>query len=252
MRLVVLGAGWLGSALIEKAKQANWQVQGTSRSKGSRDGTMRYFELDKKGELKHSVDLEDAYWVCAIPPRARHNDSNYLETLSAALKLSDSLACEGFLLCSSTGVYAETDGVYCENGTLDNKTARKKILIEAENKVLAARGKVLRLAGLVGPGREPGQFVAGKALKSSSQAAVNMVHQSDVVVAINKVIQHWFDSSPVYNVCYPKHPTRENYYEEKCALLGTEPPSFANDNVHKRLIDGSAIQALGFDYKSGI
>ena len=251
MKLVVLGAGWLGSALIDKAIEANWQVQGTSRNPSSSDAIIRQFTL-QEGELIHSVDLEGAYWVCAIPPRARHADSNYLETLSAALKLSDELACKGFLLCSSTGVYSEQDGTYPERGELDCQTTRKKILHEAEQRVFDAKGKVLRLAGLVGPNRAPGQFVAGKTLKSSSAAVVNMVHQADVIAAIETVIQNWEKAKAVYNVCHPNHPTRQDYYQQRCAKLGTQPPSFASDIARIRVIDGTAIGSLGFYYQTEI
>jgi len=251
MNLVVLGAGWLGGALIEKAQQQQWLVQGTSRHQENLNEVIRQFAL-QEDKLIHSVDLKDAYWVCAIPPRARHADSNYLETLSAALRLSDKLACKGFLLCSSTGVYSEQDGTYTESGELDSETTRKKILLEAEQRVLDAKGKVLRLAGLVGPNREPGQFVAGKTLKSSSQATVNMVHQADVVAAIETVILNWEKANAVYNVCHPNHPARQDYYQQRCAKLGTQPPSFASDTASTRVIDGSAIEALGFSYQAEI
>jgi nucleoside-diphosphate-sugar epimerase len=251
MNLVVLGAGWLGSALIQHAQQQHWQVQGTSRSHASDPSVIRQFVI-QESELLHSVDLKDAYWVCAIPPRARHAESNYLETLTAGLQLAQQLGCKGFLLCSSTGVYAETEGVYCEQSELDSQTARKKILIAAEDQVLQAGGKVLRLAGLVGPNREPGQFVAGKELKSSSQAVVNMVHQQDVVAAISLLLAQWQHADDIYNLCHPWHPTREVYYQQKCAQLGTQPSTFASDQAIARIIDGSAIEALGFTYQSEI
>lgn len=251
MNVVILGAGWLGSAFIEKAQQQQWQVQGTSRSNTNTSSIIRQFAI-QDGELVHSIDLKDAYWVCAIPPRARDVASNYLDTLSAALQLAQQLKCKGFLLCSSTGVYAEKEAIYNEHSELDSETARKKVLIAAENKVLEAGGKVLRLAGLVGPNREPGQFVAGKELKSSSKAVVNMVHQHDVVAAISTVLEQWPQADTIYNVCHPWHPTREDYYQEKCAQLGTKPPTFARDVASARIIDGSAIEALGFAYQATI
>ena len=149
-------------------------------------------------------------------------------------------------------MYSEQDGTYTESGELDTETTRKKILLAAEQKVFDAKGKVLRLAGLVGPNREPGQFVAGKTLKSSSQAAVNMVHQADVVAAIETVILNWAGANAVYNVCHPSHPTRQDYYQQRCAKLGTQPPSFASDIASARVIDGLAIEALGFCYQAEI
>ena len=251
MKLVILGAGWLGRQLIEVAKLQGWQVQGTSRNPENHNLPLRKFLYTQMG-LDHDVDLQQAYWVCAIPPKARHANSDYLDTLDAAISLANDLQCRGFLLCSSTGVYPELEGEYFEQSKLDSNTIRKKILIEAENKVLDINGKVLRLAGLVGPGREPGKFVAGKVLKSSSKAAVNMVHQQDVIDAIVHVLLKWENADSIYNVCYPWHPMRENYYQEKCKKLGTLAPSFEKSTVVKRIINGAAIEQLGFEYKMPI
>ena len=250
-KLVVLGAGWLGQALCLSAKQVSWQVQGTHRSNEHKYDFERQFLL-KDEQLTHQIDLQDAYWVCAIPPRSRHSESNYPETLTAALKLSKTLNAKGFLLCSSTGVYDQEAGVYTESNDISCTNERQIKLYEAEEQVLSQDGKVLRLAGLLGPNREPGRFVAGKELNTSSQQVVNMVHQQDVINAIFAVIEHWQVGQNIYNVVNPSHPTKADYYAEKCVQHGGELPRFTSNDKAERKVVGSAIEALGFSYQYGI
>ncbi|MFM9597444.1 hypothetical protein ACKI1O_49920, partial [Streptomyces scabiei] len=89
--------------------------------------------------------------VCAMPPRSRQHDSNYQATLEHSLKLAKAMNAQGFLLCSSTGVYDPSAKTYDETSNITASDERQKRLINAEQSVLKAGGKVLRLAGLVGP-----------------------------------------------------------------------------------------------------
>jgi len=249
--IIILGAGWLGKPLCHYFTKKKYRVEGTSRAP-SAEPFMKVFTLEGQ-QLVHDLTLTEAYWVCAIPPRASDPESSYLSMLDEALNLAKTMKCKGFLLCSSTGVYAEKDGRYDETGTLAAPTSRRiQVLQEAEQKVLSAGGKILRLAGLVGPQREPGQFVAGKVLRSSAQALVNMVHRDDVIAAIDVVLSNWREARDIYNVCYPAHPTRFEYYQAHCGVKGTEMPEFMSQQTQLRVIDGSAIEALGLRYANAI
>ncbi|TMO29932.1 NADP-binding protein [Pseudoalteromonas sp. S4492] len=250
-KMVVLGAGWLGQALCLKAKELAWQVQGTHRSREHEHDFQRQFAF-VGDELVHDVSLEEAWWVCAIPPRSRSSESNYLATLQAGLELAKQLNCKGFILCSSTGVYPADNGHYDESTIINCQSARQQQLFDAEQLVLSAGGKVLRLAGLVGPGRDPGKFVAGKELSSSSQQVVNMVQQQDVIAAIFSVLENWSSASSIYNVVNPAHPIKADYYQQKCTEQGNQPPTFTNDDKGERIIDGSAIESLSFRYQAPI
>ncbi|AZZ96709.1 NADP-binding protein [Pseudoalteromonas sp. R3] len=250
-RLVVAGAGWLGMPTAQAAACAGWQVQATRRQ--PHDDALSRQLVHNGDALIHDVSLQQAFWLCAMPPGARREDSNYLLTLEATLALASELEMQGFLLCSSTGVYAEADGVYTEHGALAAMDSqRQRILQQAEQLVLERGGKVLRLAGLVGPGREPGQFIAGKALRSASQERVNMVHRDDVISAIMAVFTNWPKAQSVYNVCAPEHPVKQAYYQAHCERSGTTPPSFASDDSKERIIDGAMLGELGFSYQHAI
>ncbi|GAA60635.1 NAD(P)-binding domain-containing protein [Pseudoalteromonas sp. BSi20652] len=250
-KLVVLGAGWLGHALCVNAQKADWQVQGTRQHGNFELDFERQFLLENN-QLIHQIDLEDAFWVCAIPPRSRHSESNYPETLTAALELSKELNAKGFLLCSSTGVYDQEPGIYDESSEISCTNERQIKLYKAEKQVLDQKGKVLRLAGLLGPNREPGKFVAGKELNTSSEQVINMVHQQDVINAIFAVIEHWQVGQNIYNVVNPAHPAKAEYYAMKCQQHGGEMPTFTGTDSAERKVLGSAIEALGFSYQHGI
>lgn len=250
-RLVVLGAGWLGHPLCEQAIEQGWQVQGTRRTP---DPDVAFECLLKCVEetVHHGISLEDAWWVCAIPPRASDKESKYLHILEHMLALSKKLSSKGFLLCSSTGVYSPNTGTYSESSTLDSSTLRQQVLVNAEQLVKQSNGKILRLAGLVGPEREPGRFGAGKILRGSALGKVNMVHRQDVIDAIFTVLSQWSLAKNVYNLCNPMHPSRVDYYQQKCLAQGTQVPEFENQDDAARIIDGSAIAELGFVYRHAI
>ena len=250
-QLVVLGAGWLGHSLCLQQQQKGWQVQGTHRNNVHQYDFQRQLVFTDN-KLTHQVDLHNAWWVCAIPPRSRHADSHYLETLTLAIELANSMQAKGFLLCSSTAVYNQDNLTYNEQSPIEATTSRQQPLIAAEQLVLNSGGKVLRLAGLIGPNREPGRFVAGKQLQSSSMQTVNMVQQQDVINAITTVLVNWSVAAPIYNVVNPAHPTKADYYQQKCQQYGTQAPTFISDKIAERIIDGSAIEDLGFNYQFDI
>jgi len=244
--VVILGSGWLGSKLSSNLQQIGVNTQETCRSRTlANEKSIHYFNVNNANELNHNINLENAYWVICITPR-----DNYIETLTHAIKLAKNLNMKGFLLCSSTGIYPSEPGEYNESSALKLETTRQKLLNQAEQSVLNLQtlGKVVRLAGLIGPNRHPGNFVSGKHLKSSGLATVNMVHQKDVINGIICLLDQWQLSEQVYNLISPEHPTKQDFYHNACSTLKEIPPTFERNDVENRIIDGSKITRLGFEY----
>ena len=250
-KMVIIGAGWLGDALAQYALNANWQVQATHRQAGEYDYE-RVFTLDSEQQLTHSVSLEDAFWVCAMSPGMRRGPSNYQQSLEHALALAHSMRAQGFVLCSSTGIYDNDSGHFDERSTLALTSTRQQRLHQAEHVALQAGAKVLRLGGLVGPDREPGRFVSGKVLSSHADDPVNMVHRNDVIAATMTLFNHYERGADIYNLVHPSHPRKEEYYQDHCQRQGSEVPTFSAHSATKRVIDGSAIEGLGFRYQHPI
>ena len=163
----------------------------------------------------------------------------------------EKLKMKGFLLCSSTGIYPNEIGEYNELSELSLVTGRQKLLNQAEQVVLKLTevGKVVRLAGLIGPKRHPGKFVSGKHLKSSALATVNMVHQKDVINGIICLLQQWQTPEKIFNLVTPDNPTKQDFYQQACSQLKVKTPTFELNERETRIIDGSQITQLEFEYQ---
>ncbi|ATC93364.1 SDR family oxidoreductase [Pseudoalteromonas tunicata] len=249
-KCVILGHGWLGQDLKQQLIGKKYGVDATVRDpeKAEQLG-LQYFSLSNE-VLNHNIECKDAYWVCCIPPGFRREESNYLTVLAAALKLAQSQAMKGFLLCSSTGIYPSQAGLFHEQSSLNDLNLKQQGLLEAEQLVLSSGlGKVVRLAGLMGPKRHPGRFVAGKQLASSANESVNMVHQRDASNAIVHILENWSGAEPIYNLVMADHSCKADFYQQACKQLGTASPTFETDHQVERIIDGSAIEQLGFRYQ---
>ncbi len=85
-------------------------------------------------------------------------------------------------------------------------------------------------------------------LITDGKSRVNHIHRIDVIRAVLFAIDENIEG--IFNLCAPKHPTKEEvflYQSEQCHLT---PPRFA-DNVEctQRIIDGSKLERLGFKYQ---
>ena len=79
---------------------------------------------------------------------------------------------------------------------------------------------------------------------------MNLVHLDDVVDAIVLLLQTP-KGGHVYNLCAPKHPSRDSFYPSVSKQLGLVPPTFVAEPVRAsgKVIDGSKIcHELGFEY----
>ncbi|MDC9595042.1 SDR family NAD(P)-dependent oxidoreductase, partial [Xenorhabdus sp. IM139775] len=118
-----------------------------------------------------------------------------------------------------------------------------------------------RLAGLVGNGRHAWRFLAGKKALQGGESAVNLVHQDDVISAIQLLIQQP-EGGQLFNLCAPIHPKRAEFYPSASRQLDLTPPEFLLpesaeverklniDGKDGKVVDGSRIcRELGFEYQ---
>ncbi len=111
-------------------------------------------------------------------------------------------------------------------------------------------GRYLRLAGLVGPGRHPGRFFAGKTAPDGEHG-VNLVHLQDVIGAITLLLQAP-KGGHIYR--YVRQLTLRVMFliVYMARLLGLEPPQFRNslDSGKGKIIDlAVGSNELGFEYQ---
>ena len=230
-KVAIVGLGWLGMPLAMSLAAKGWQVTG---SKTTADGVeaARMCGIDGV-ELRLEPEL-----VC---------DAEEIVVSALALHVPR------MIFTSSTSVYGDAPGVMKEGTERRPVTASGKVLKELEDWLHNLPGTqvdIVRLAGLVGPGRHPGRFFAGKSAPDG-QHVVNLVHLEDVIGAIELLLKAP-KGGHIYNICAPSHPARSTFYPLMARQLGLAPPVFAEakDESKGKIVDGNRIcHELGFEYQ---
>ena len=239
-KVAIVGLGWLGMPLAMSLSARGWQVTG---SKTTQDGVeaarmsgIDSYLLRMEPELVCDSDDLDALMdadalVITLPARrSGPGDEFYLQAVQELVDSALAHRIPRIILTNSGRVLEELeDWLHNLPGTSVD---------------------ILRLAGLVGPGRHPGRFFAGKTAPDGEHG-VNLVHLEDVIGAITLLLQAP-KGGHIYNICAPAHPARNVFYPQMARLLGLEPPQFRNslDSGKGKIIDGSRIcNELGFEYQ---
>lgn len=255
-RVSIIGCGWIGLPLAKALLNEGYTVRGTS-TRSERLKVLEqtgihaclYPSLNPDPELVRPDVL-----VLTFPPNRRLENpaSPYLEQMHTILNLLRIDQLNGIVFLSSTGVYGSSEKVVTEEDIPKPNRKTAEALLKAEQfwtAHAAAKLTVLRLAGLVGPGRQPGRFLANRKHILGGANPVNLVHQLDVIRAILLIIRRaaW---GTVFNVCADQHPTKKEVYSESAIRLGLPPPIF-NDNLktsHKLVSNQKLKDELSFTF----
>jgi len=261
-KVAIVGLGWLGMPLALSLTARGWQVTG---SKTTADGVeaarmcgIEGVELRLEPELVCDTDDLDTLMdvdalVITLPARRTGpGEEFYLQAMQEIVDSALAHRIPRIIFTSSTSVYGDSAGNLKEDSPRHPVTASGRVLKELEDWLHNLPGTqvdILRLAGLVGPGRHPGRFFAGKSAPDG-QHGVNLVHLEDVIGAITLLLQAP-KGGHIYNICAPAHPARNVFYPVMARQLGLEPPRFldAQSEGKGKLVDGNRIcHELGFEY----
>lgn len=263
-KVAIVGLGWLGMPLALSLSARGWQVTG---SKTTLDGVeaarmcgIDSYQLQLTPELIcNSDDLDallnvDALIITLPARRTGEGDNFYLQAVQEIVDSALAHQISRIIFTSSTSVYGDGEGTVKENTPLAPVTASGRVLQQLElwlHDLPGTSVDILRLAGLVGPERHPGRFMAGKTDVAHGHHGVNLVHLEDVVSAITLLLQAP-KGGHIYNLCAPIHPTREEFYSQMARQLNLTAPVFREQSQpgHGKLVDGSRIcNELGFEYQ---
>jgi nucleoside-diphosphate-sugar epimerase len=242
MRIGVCGCGWLGLPLALKLKSSGHRIVATRRSAGAVNElqALGFSAIPYSlGDSLNSTDLQPLFEseliILNIPPGRK---SIQAEIFTAHMvKLIEAIALKGdakLIFISTTSVYGNTLGDITEQTTVNPNTdsGRAHVLIEqAIFKQFKNRASVIRLAGLVSKSRHPARYLAGRTNIPNGQHVVNLVHQLDVINAIQQIInQHVWGQT--LHLCATEHPSRNEYYCWAATKLGLLLPKFvAEENI---------------------
>ncbi|RPD44576.1 SDR family NAD(P)-dependent oxidoreductase [Hymenobacter sediminis] len=258
--VAVLGCGWLGLPLARTLVDAGYRVHGTTTTPGQllnlRDAGIRPFLLRLAPELTATdADTLQALLqgvdvlVLNVPPtRAAGSAAAYPALLEPVAEAAALAGIQHVLLVSSTGVYADEPRVMREADAQAAATATAPLL-QAEALFQSPQHTVVRLAGLMGPGRSPGRFLAGRAGVPHGEAPVNLIHLQDCISLLSCIIEQelW---GYTFNASAATHPSRRTFYTAAATRLGLQPPTFSEETTGGKQIDSSLIRELtGYQFR---
>jgi nucleoside-diphosphate-sugar epimerase len=244
----ILGCGWLGKPLAVELIKSGYHVSGSTTQENKLDefkllGIKPFlikFDLSSGataqngGTTEHLEFFQTDTLIISIPPRRKSGQTDvYLAQINNVVQEVLKGSISNVLFISSTSVYADGDRIVTE---LDADPT--SYLVEAEN-ILRNQTKfkttVVRFGGLVGPGRNPGKFLAGKKDVQGGNHPVNVIHQQDCIGIIKAILelQAWGE---IFNACADHHPTRKEFYTQASATIHLESPQFLDIDVSKNKI----------------
>lgn len=263
-RVAIVGLGWLGMPLAMSLAGAGWQVTGSKTTpdgvSAARSCGIDSYLLELTPALNcEADDLEallnvDALVVTLPASRTAAGGESYLLAVQQLVDSALAFGVPRIIFTSSTSVYGERSGMTKESNALEPVSVAGQTLQTLESwlhNLPNTSVDILRLSGLVGPGRHPGRFLAGKTDIANGNQGVNLVHLDDVIAAISLLLQTP-KGGRIYNLSAPLHPARNQFYPQVARQLGLTPPTFQPDpETHGgKLIDGSKIcRELGFEYR---
>ena len=250
MKIIIVGCGWLGQQLAPVLSAVGYSLVATRRTAVACDTLSPAVDcqvLDLSQPVEMTAQLKQrfagAVVLCAIAPGRQPGDNQYVESLQRLVQLMQAAKSRALIHFSSTGVYQGLDGVVNETTPLQLSLPRVQLLVAAEQALAQ-----LRLAGLMGPGRHPGRFTAGKTL-TEPQALINMVHSTDIGRAVLCLLAQSSLSSGVFNLSCPQPVSRQVFYQRAAELVGTVA-RFSEPSTHLRQVDPQRfIRQFAFRYQ---
>lgn len=251
-RIGIMGGGWLGLAVAEKAMERNHSIKVSTthkekstllKKKGFDAAVVEVSEFDINGENDFFNDVK--LLIISIPPGLRKNpDRNYIAVIEQIINKIELTGIEKVIFTSSTSVYGNQAETITEESELLGTTEAARQIIAVEKKLLEHKqfeSCILRLGGLVGPNRHPIFTLSGKKNIPNPLSPINFIHQQDAVSIILHIIENW-QGNQAYNAVTPFHPTRINYYSEMAKIAALEAPAFEKSGIVRGIVSANKVR----------
>ncbi|WP_034853651.1 SDR family oxidoreductase [Sinorhizobium sojae] len=234
MHVLILGAGYSGTAIAKAFAPRAQSVTGTTRSpdklqplKGSGIDPLLFDGNEIRAELAQAMK-RTTHLVQSIAP-GQEGDPMFRGNTPPLAGLLPNLRWAGYL--STVGVYGDHGGAWVTEDTVIKPVSqRSKERVEAENAWLdfGARQKipvaVLRLAGIYGPGRNAFRnLAAGTAHRIIKPNQVfNRIRVEDIGAAATFLAGRGLGG--IYNITDDEPAPPQDVVSEAARLMGVEPP----------------------------
>jgi nucleoside-diphosphate-sugar epimerase len=228
MRIIVIGAGFVGAPLCRSLAEAGHDVIPVTRGGGDRVVACDVADRDSVAAL----GAADVVVHCASSGRGGDRVARYRAVyFQGCENIIEALNPARLIFVSSSSVYGQTDGsIVDETAETEPSTETSRVLLAAESLVLNAGGTVARLAGIYGPGRS---YLLKKFLEGSAQIDgesaeadgrwINQIHREDAASALAHLVG--IDSGDgIYNVADSTPLLQRTCYQEFVGRFGGVVP----------------------------
>ena len=259
MVISILGCGWYGKALAVSLLQNGIAVKGSATSVEklaslAAEGISPYLvQFDADIDNFDPAFFEGDILVIAIPPKLRKGETAaFLPKIRQIIRAILQHQVKKVIYISSTGVYGDQNAEVDELSDPQPDTESGMKLLEADQlfqNETAFKTTIIRFGGLIGPGRHPGRFFAGKKDVPNGLAPVNLIHLEDCVGITTAVIKK--DAfGYLFNACSPDHPQKALFYYEAARKGGFAVPEFISELGSWKVVNSINLKAvLDYEFK---
>jgi nucleoside-diphosphate-sugar epimerase len=247
MRALILGCGYLGERVARLWQAGGCDVHAVTR----RDERARTFQ--EQGWTSILADVTDTGSLVGLPaadvvlyavgrePR-RTSQTMREVALDGLNNVLDVLVgrVERFLFISSTSVYGQSQGEWVDEQSICEPIRENgRVLVTAESLVHQRMGpaaRVLRLAGIYGPGRLIARIETlreGVVLSGHPEAWLNLVHVDDAAASVVASAER-AGSETTWLVSDDRPVQRQEYFGRLAELVSAPPPRFDPERVSPR------------------
>ncbi|RVT97281.1 SDR family oxidoreductase [Mucilaginibacter limnophilus] len=254
----ILGCGWYGLPLAKLLVSSGYIVKGSVTSTEKLEVLTQYgiqpylVNFTQEEESYNAVFFDcDVLWI-AIPPKTRSGEGDsYVNKIDRIADAAGKFGIKKVIYISSTGVYGDHNREVDENTSPEPISQSGKILWQAEEvlrKATAFKSTIIRFGGLIGPGRDPGRFFAGKKNLPNGKAPVNLIHLDDCLGISNAILRKNFFGYTL-NACSPQHPEKALFYIRAAESSKLEKPEFIDQLSEWKIVNSIYIEnALGYRF----
>jgi nucleoside-diphosphate-sugar epimerase len=268
MRVLIIGAGYVGLPLGAELARRGHDVSGLRRDASSGDSLRTVGINPIFADITQPSTLEklpgDFDWVVNCVASGGGSAEDYRRVyLQGTRNMMDWLAASRrktgsprFVYTSSTSVYGQNNGsIVDETGATEPVAETGRVLLETERALLAAArannfaAMILRVAGIYGPGRGHWfkQFLSGDArLDGKGERFLNMIHRDDVIGCIIAALERG-RSGEIYNAVDDEPVSQFDFFSWLATTLGKPLPDSISENLEaarKRGITNKRISNL--------
>ena len=242
----VLGSGWLGLPLAEQLVFLGFTVKASTTS------SERLQEIAAIGAEPYNID------ICALGDNLEkflktellivNITSKSIADFSLLLREIEKSEVKKVLFVSSTSVYKSNNDTVSESREYESEDSPLFQIEQLFQSCESIETTVIRFGGLMGYGRDPGNFFRNGKRVQNPDSPVNFIHRDDCIGIMTKIIlrDHWGET---FNACTDTHPTKREFYTKAASRLGNPVPQFDDSGVSMYKVVSSQKLKDTLDYE---